>query len=173
MISAQELRAKYDAVVLAVGATQARDLNIPGREASGIHQAMAYLPWGNKQALGQLSAEPPINASGKRVVILGGGDTGADCLGTAIRQGAKSITQIEIMPRPSEERPAHQPWPTYPMVYRVSSAHEEGGEREGDGRRVELHGRGTCRAAGQLPTAGFSLGGRGTGSGASGGSLPS
>lgn len=128
-ISASDLRARYDAVVLAVGATQARDLDIPGRSARGIYQAMEYLPWGNKEALGELSGEPAISAEGKRVVILGGGDTGADCLGTAIRQGAASITQIEIMPRPSEERPAAQPWPTYPMVYRVSSAHEESGER--------------------------------------------
>jgi len=128
-ITASDLRARYDAVVLAVGATQARDLDIPGRSARGIYQAMEYLPWGNKEALGELSGEPAISAEGKRVVILGGGDTGADCLGTAIRQGAASITQIEIMPRPSEERPAAQPWPTYPMVYRVSSAHEESGER--------------------------------------------
>jgi glutamate synthase (NADPH/NADH) small chain len=90
---------------------------------------MEYLPWGNKQALGELATEPEISASGKNVVILGGGDTGADCLGTAIRQGAKSVTQLEIMPRPSDERPSNQPWPTYPMVYRVSSAHEESGER--------------------------------------------
>lgn len=128
-ISAAELRARYDAVVLAVGATQARDLNIPGREAKGVFQAMEYLPWGNKQALNELSEDPAINAEGKNVIILGGGDTGADCLGTAIRQGAASITQIEIMPRPSNERPSSQPWPTYPMVYRVSSAHEEAGER--------------------------------------------
>jgi glutamate synthase (NADPH/NADH) small chain len=90
---------------------------------------MEYLPWGNKQALGEFATEPEISASGKNVVILGGGDTGADCLGTAIRQGAKSVTQLEIMPRPSDERPSNQPWPTYPMVYRVSSAHEESGER--------------------------------------------
>jgi glutamate synthase (NADPH/NADH) small chain len=128
-ITAAELRAKYDAVVLAVGATQWRDLNIPGRENKGVHQAMEYLPWGNQQALSELPGEPPINAHGKHVIILGGGDTGADCLGTAIRQGAASITQIEIMPRPTEERPSSQPWPTYPMVYRVSSAHEESGER--------------------------------------------
>ena len=128
-ITAAELRAKYDAVVLAVGATQWRDLNIPGREFKGIYQAMEYLPWGNQQALNELPSEPPINAQGKHVIILGGGDTGADCLGTAIRQGAASITQIEIMPRPSDERPSSQPWPTYPMVYRVSSAHEESGER--------------------------------------------
>ena len=128
-ITAHALKAKYDAVVLAVGATQWRDLDVPGRELQGIHQAMEYLPWGNKEALGELDGDAPINATGKHVVILGGGDTGADCLGTATRQGAASITQIEIMPRPTEERPSSQPWPTYPMVFRVSSAHEEAGER--------------------------------------------
>ena len=90
---------------------------------------MEYLPWGNKQGLNELTEVSPIDAAGKHVVILGGGDTGADCLGTAIRQGAASVTQLEIMPRPTEERPASQPWPTYPMIYRVSSAHEEAGER--------------------------------------------
>jgi len=85
---------------------------------------MEYLPWGNAQALGEVET-PLINVAGKHVVILGGGDTGADCLGTAIRQGAASVTQLEIMPRPSDERPESQPWPTYPMIYRVSSAHEE------------------------------------------------
>jgi len=128
-ITGSALRSKYDAVVVAIGATNWRDLNIPGREAKGVYQAMEYLPWGNKQALGELEATPEINAAGKNVVILGGGDTGADCLGTAIRQGAKSVTQIEIMPRPTQERPGNQPWPTYPMIYRVSSAHEEAGER--------------------------------------------
>ena len=127
-VTAATLKTKYDAVVLAVGSTQARDLNIPGRELKGIYQAMEYLPWGNKYALNEIS-EPPINAQGKNVVILGGGDTGADCLGTAIRQGAQSITQIEIMPRPTDERPSTQPWPMYPMIYRISSAHEEAGER--------------------------------------------
>ena len=128
-ITGQELRAKYDAIVVAVGATNWRDINVPGRELKGIYQAMEFLPWGNKQGLGQLAGEPPINSAGKHVVILGGGDTGADCLGTSIRQGAASVTQLEIMPRPSEERPSSQPWPTYPMIYRVSSAHEEAGER--------------------------------------------
>ena len=128
-ITGQELRTKYDAVVLAIGATNWRDLSVPGRDFKGIHQAMEYLPWGNKQALGELTIEAPINANGKHVVILGGGDTGADCLGTAIRQGAASVTQLEIMPRPTQERPSSQPWPTYPMIYRVSSAHEEAGER--------------------------------------------
>jgi len=128
-ITGDQLRSKYDAIVLAVGSTNWRDLQVPGRELNGIHQAMEYLPWGNKQGLGELDSTPPINATGKHVVILGGGDTGADCLGTAIRQGAASVTQLEIMPRPTEERPSSQPWPTYPMIYRVSSAHEEAGER--------------------------------------------
>jgi glutamate synthase (NADPH/NADH) small chain len=123
-LTGADLRKKYDAIVLAVGATKWRDLPIPGRELKGIYQAMEFLPWGNKQALGEVET-PPINVHGKHVVILGGGDTGADCLGTSVRQGAASITQLEIMPRPTDERPASQPWPTYPMIYRVSSAHEE------------------------------------------------
>jgi glutamate synthase (NADPH) small chain len=123
-LTGSQLRTKYDAIVLAVGATQWRDLNVPGRELKGIYQAMEFLPWGNRQALGEVET-PEINVSGKHVVILGGGDTGADCLGTSVRQGAASVTQLEIMPRPTEERPAGQPWPTYPMIYRVSSAHEE------------------------------------------------
>ena len=127
-ITGAQLRSKYDAVVIAIGATNWRDINVPGREAIGVYQAMEYLPWGNKQALGEIE-QPLIDAAGKDVVILGGGDTGADCLGTAIRQGAKSVTQLEIMPRPTDERPSNQPWPTYPMIYRVSSAHEEAGER--------------------------------------------
>ena len=123
-ITGHQLHSRYDVVVLALGATQARDLPIPGRELHGIYQAMEYLPWGNRQALGEID-EPHINVSGKHVVILGGGDTGADCLGTAIRQGAASVTQLEIMPRPTNERPSAQPWPMYPMTYRVTSAHEE------------------------------------------------
>ena len=123
-ITGHQLRSRYDVVVLAVGATQARELPIPGRHFQGIYQAMEYLPWGNRQALGEV-ADPAIDVAGKHVVILGGGDTGADCLGTAIRQGAASITQLEILPRPTYERPSAQPWPMYPMIYRVSSAHEE------------------------------------------------
>jgi glutamate synthase (NADPH/NADH) small chain len=123
-LTGSQLRSTYDAIVLAIGATQWRDLPIPGRENKGVYQAMEFLPWGNKQALGEIE-ESPINVAGKHVVILGGGDTGADCLGTSIRQGAASVTQIEIMPRPTDERPSSQPWPTYPMIYRVSSAHEE------------------------------------------------
>lgn len=123
-LTGSQLRTKYDAIVLAVGATQWRDLNVPGRDLKGVYQAMEFLPWGNRQSLGQVE-NPEINVAGKNVIILGGGDTGADCLGTSIRQGAANVTQLEIMPRPTEERPADQPWPTYPMIYRVSSAHEE------------------------------------------------
>ena len=123
-LTGSHLRSKYDAIVLAVGATQWRDINVPGRELKGVYQAMEFLPWGNRQGLGEVQT-PEINVAGKHVVILGGGDTGADCLGTSVRQGAASVTQLEIMPRPTDERPAGQPWPTYPMIYRVSSAHEE------------------------------------------------
>jgi glutamate synthase (NADPH/NADH) small chain len=110
-------------------------LPVPGREHKGIHQAMEYLPLSNKVVEGDYVA-PPITAQGKDVVIIGGGDTGADCLGTATRQGAASVTQLEILPRPTEERPDNQPWPTYPMIYRVSSAHEELGSLKGGGERV-------------------------------------
>ncbi|MBE1501925.1 glutamate synthase (NADPH/NADH) small chain [Amycolatopsis lexingtonensis] len=118
----------HDAVVLAGGATDWRDLPIPGRELDGIHQAMEFLPPANRVASGELE-KSPFDASGLDVVVIGGGDTGADCVGTSHRQGAKSVTQLEIMPKPPETRSDAHPWPTYPMIYRVSSAHEEGGER--------------------------------------------
>jgi glutamate synthase (NADPH) small chain len=127
-ITGSELRERYDAIVLAVGSTIGRELPVPGRELGGIHQAMEYLPQANRVALGR-HVEDQITAKNKHVVIIGGGDTGADCLGTAIRQQPKSIVQLEIMPTPPDERPPNQPWPTYPMIYRVSSAHEEAGER--------------------------------------------
>ena len=127
-VTGDQLREQFDAVVLAGGATAARDLTIPGREFVGIHQAMEFLPLANRVQEGDLDRSP-IHAEGKRVVIIGGGDTGADCLGTSHRQGAISVHQFEIMPRPSESRPAENPWPTWPIVYRTSSAHEEGGER--------------------------------------------
>jgi glutamate synthase (NADPH) small chain len=114
--------------VLAVGSTTPRDLPVPGRELPGVLQAMEYLPQANQAALGHAPADQVV-ATGKHVVVIGGGDTGADCLGTALRQGAASVTQLEIMPRPPLERPDSQPWPTYPMLFRVASAHEEGGER--------------------------------------------
>ncbi|MGA0863913.1 MAG: glutamate synthase subunit beta [Ilumatobacteraceae bacterium] len=122
------LRASHDAIVLACGSTAWRDLSVPGRELKGIHQAMEYLPLANRVQEGDMSS-PSIDAAGKAVVIIGGGDTGADCLGTALRQGARAVVQLEIMPRPPEERSGANPWPQYAMIYRVSSAHEEGGER--------------------------------------------
>jgi glutamate synthase (NADPH/NADH) small chain len=127
-LTGDSLRERYDAVVLAMGSTVARDLPVPGRELGGIHQAMEFLPQANRVALGE-QVEGQIRADGKHVVIIGGGDTGADCLGTSTRQGAASITQLEILPEPPRERPDGQPWPTYPMTFRVSSAHEEAGER--------------------------------------------
>jgi glutamate synthase (NADPH/NADH) small chain len=124
-VTAEELRAEFDAIMLAGGATVSRGLPVPGADADGVHQAMEYLPLSNRVVAeagrSGTVAEPAISARG--------GDTGADCLGTAHRQGAASVTQLEIMPRPPEARPGGQPWPTYPMIFRVSSAHEEGGER--------------------------------------------
>jgi glutamate synthase (NADPH/NADH) small chain len=127
-VTVEQLREEYDAVLLAGGATLGRDLPVEGRDLAGIHLAMEYLVPANRVQEGDLQA-PPISAEGKDVVIIGGGDTGADCLGTAIRQGARSVTQLEIMPRPPQERPDATPWPTWPLIYRTSSAHEEGGER--------------------------------------------
>jgi glutamate synthase (NADPH) small chain len=136
-ITGRELRDRYDAVVLAVGSTVPRDLPVPGRDLTGVLQAMEYLPPANLAALGE-RVDGQVTAEGKDVVIIGGGDTGADCLGTALRQRARSVTQLEIMPRPPEERPTAAPWPTYPMLLRISSAHEEGGERVFAASTVEL-----------------------------------
>ena len=122
------LLATFDSVVLACGATAWRELAVPGRDLGGIHQAMEYLPWANKVQQGDIDASP-INVAGRHVVIIGGGDTGADCLGTAHRQGAASVTQLEIMPQPPTERGGTNPWPQFAMVYKVTSAHEEGGQR--------------------------------------------
>jgi glutamate synthase (NADPH/NADH) small chain len=132
-ITADQLRGDFDAVVLAGGATAWRDLPIPGRDLDGIHQAMEFLPWANRVQQGDdvlgPDGEPPITAKGKKVIIIGGGDTGADCLGTVHRQGATEVHQFEIMPRPPDSRADSTPWPTYPLMFRVSSAHEEGGDR--------------------------------------------
>ena len=150
-ISVEELRSKFDAILLAAGATLPRDLKVPGRDLDGIHFAMEYLPQGNRRCAGDTVPEATlISATGKRVVIIGGGDTGADCLGTAHRQGAASVTQFELLPRPPASRTPDNPWPLWPNIFRVSTAHEEGGERDycistrhfsGDEGRVKrLHG---------------------------------
>ncbi|MEO3812865.1 glutamate synthase subunit beta [Sphaerisporangium sp. B11E5] len=123
-VTAERLREEFDAVVLAGGATAWRDLPVPGREYDGVYQAMEYLPLSNKVQEGDM-ADSPVSAKGKHVVVIGGGDTGADCVGTAVRQGAASITQLEIMPKPPGARPDAQPWPTYPMLFKTESAHEE------------------------------------------------
>ncbi|WP_146842472.1 glutamate synthase subunit beta [Cellulomonas composti] len=127
-ITGDELRSRHDAVLLTVGSTIPRDLPVPGRDLAGVRTAMEYLVPANLAALGQAPVGQPL-ATDRDVVVIGGGDTGADCVGTAVRQGARSITQLEILAEPPHERPAGQPWPTYPQVFRVNSAHEEGGER--------------------------------------------
>ena len=129
-VTGQQLRDRYDAVVLAIGATVPRDLPVPGRELDGVMQAMDFLPPANRVALGE-TVEGQVTAEGKDVIVIGGGDTGADCIGTSHRQGARSVTSLEIMPRPGEERVAGQPWPTYPMIFRVAS-------RARGGRRARL-----------------------------------
>jgi glutamate synthase (NADPH/NADH) small chain len=129
-VPANILRRDFDATLLAGGSTVPRDLAVPGRELAGIHFAMDYLTQQNRRTEGDaVPADQTISAEGQRVVIIGGGDTGADCLGTVIRQGARSVHQFELLPRPPDQRGPDNPWPEWPNVFRVSSAHEEGGER--------------------------------------------
>ena len=127
-VTADYLAKSNDAVVVAIGTPAARDLKIPGRELHGIHLALEYLGGQNRALCGEIAANP-INATGKRVLVIGGGDTGSDCVGTAIRQGAASVTQIEIMPKPPEDRSSSTPWPLWPYMLRTSSSHKEGCER--------------------------------------------
>jgi glutamate synthase (NADPH/NADH) small chain len=132
ILEARSLEAAFDLVLLCIGAREARDLKVPGREHAGIVQALDYLSLQNRALAGEPSAAAgigPITAYGKRVVVIGGGDTGSDCVGTANRQGARSVTQIEVMPKPPEHRPASAPWPLWPTVLKTSSSHLEGGER--------------------------------------------
>jgi glutamate synthase (NADPH) small chain len=129
-VPARRLREEYDAVLLAGGAGHPRDLSVPGRDLHGIHFAMDYLTLQNRRCEGdQIPDDGFITAHGKHVIIIGGGDTGADCLGTAHRQGALSVHQLELLPKPPNERTADNPWPLWPLIFRVSTAHEEGGER--------------------------------------------
>ena len=151
-VSAGTLRGEHDALLLAGGAGWPRDLDVPGRDLRGIHFAMEYLTQQNRRNEGdEVPAAEAVTAKGKRVVIIGGGDTGADCLGTAHRQGAASVAQFELLPRPPDQRGPDNPWPNWPNVFRVSAAHEEGGDRvysvsterfsgTGDGRVARLHG---------------------------------
>ena len=151
-VSARQIQQEYDAMLLAGGAGWPRNLKVPGRELTGIHFAMEYLTQQNRVCEGDTIADSElISASGKHVVIIGGGDTGADCLGTAHRQGAASVSQLELLERPPDTRAADNPWPNWPNIFRVSAAHEEGGDRlyavstqnfSGDttGRVAVLHG---------------------------------
>ena len=151
-VTLEQLNADFDAIVLAGGAGQPRDLPVPGRELNGVHFAMEYLTLSNRRVEGDhIPDDRFISAKGKRVVIIGGGDTGADCLGTVHRQGALSVHQFELLPKPPDARTPDNPWPLWPNVFRVSTAHEEGGERvfsvstqrftgDGEGRVKKLHG---------------------------------
>ncbi len=148
-ITGDDLRVRHDAVVLAIGSRKPRDLMVPGRELTGVHYAMDFLTQQNRRVAGErVPDEGAILATGKHVVVIGGGDTGSDCIGTSHRQGAKSVTSFEIMPRPPEERAMTTPWPQWPLILRTSSSHEEGGTRDwsvsteritGNGRVEELH----------------------------------
>jgi glutamate synthase (NADPH/NADH) small chain len=150
-LSVAELRKNFDAVVLCLGAEHSRDLPVEGRELDGVHYAMDFLPQQNKRCHGdEIDSEVSIDARGKNVIVLGGGDTGSDCVGTSLRQGAKSVTSIELLERPPEEPSGTTPWPMWRMVYRSSSSHDEGGTREfalmtqrisgKDGRVQKIHG---------------------------------
>ena len=150
-VDARDLMDEFDAICLSGGATHSRDLPIPGRELDGIHLAMDFLPPQNKLVAGDdVPEDQVISAAGKRVIILGGGDTGADCLGTVHRHGALSVKQWELLPRPPDTRPPETPWPTWPNIFRTSGAHQEGGDRDysiltkefagEDGRLTALHG---------------------------------
>ena len=150
-VTADELREQFDAVVLTIGSTIPRDLPVPGRELDGVHFAMEYLELRNRFVGGEFPDGTPISAAGKHVVIIGGGDTGADCLGNSHRENPKSITQFELLPEPPPERPDDlTPWPRWPLILRTSGAHEEGGERRysvmtthltgEDGKVKQLHG---------------------------------
>ena len=148
-ITGQDLRAKHDAVLLAIGSRKPRDLAVPGRELPGTHFAMDFLTQQNRRVAGDtVPGAGAILATGKNVIVIGGGDTGSDCIGTSHRQGAKSVTSFEIMPRPPEERAASTPWPQWPLMLRTSSSHDEGGARDwsvsteritGNGRVEQLH----------------------------------
>ena len=156
-VTADDLQRDFDAILLAGGAGKPRDLNVPGRELKGVHFAMEYLTQQNRRCQGDMdgagsgfspTGAPEITAAGKHVVIIGGGDTGADCLGTVHRQGALSVSQLELLPTPPNQRAADNPWPLWPNIFRTSSAHEEGGDRVYAVATTELTGD----ASGQVRT---------------------
>ncbi|HEY3341805.1 MAG TPA: glutamate synthase subunit beta [Anaerolineae bacterium] len=130
-VSADYVRRRFNAICLTVGAMQPRDLNVPGRDLKGVYFALEFLGQSNRRTSGQLNPPAPeISAAGKRVIVIGGGDTGSDCVGTSLRQGALSVQQLELLPRPPESRPEKNPWPQWPLILRASTSHEEGGQRD-------------------------------------------
>ncbi|MFO0570601.1 MAG: glutamate synthase subunit beta [Polyangiaceae bacterium] len=142
-LDAQELVASHDAVCVAIGSRKPRDLTVPGRELAGVHFAMDFLEQQNRRVAGDVVPEErAITATGRDVVVIGGGDTGSDCIGTSHRQGAKSVTSLEILPRPPDERHPSTPWPAWPLVLRTSTSHEEGGSREWSVSTERLSGEG-------------------------------
>jgi glutamate synthase (NADPH/NADH) small chain len=146
-VTGDDLRAQYDAVVLSIGSRKPRDLVVPGRELAGVHFAMDFLTQQNRRVAGDVVPEQgAILATGKNVVVIGGGDTGSDCIGTSHRQGAKSVTSFEIMPRPPDERAGSTPWPMWPLMLRTSSSHEEGGERDFSVSTERITGNGKVEA---------------------------
>ncbi|MBL8714746.1 MAG: glutamate synthase subunit beta [Myxococcales bacterium] len=145
-VRGDQLRAQYDAVLLAGGALVPRDLAAPGRALPGVHFAMEFLTQENRRVASLPVTGEPILATGKHVVVLGGGDTGSDCVGTALRQEAASVTSLELLPRPPDERRAANPWPEWPLIFRTSGSHEEGGERRFGVRTTELVGEERIRA---------------------------
>src|SRR5262249_25573992 len=129
-ISIEELRTTFDAICIAIGSRKARELNIEGRDLDGIHQATLYLEQQNRVVAGEVIPDcERITALGKHAVVIGGGDTGSDCIGTANRQGAMSVTQLELLPPPPKKRSPNEPWPSFPKIFKTSSSHEEGCER--------------------------------------------
>ena len=155
-LSAEWLAKQNDAVIVAIGTPAARDLKIPGRELAGVHLALELLEGQNRFLTGEIDA-PPINAKGKDVLVIGGGDTGSDCVGTSIRHGAKSVTQIEIMPKPPETRDASTPWPLWPYMLRTSSSHKEGCERRWNLNSLRFIGKSAETASVQQQVAGVEV----------------
>jgi glutamate synthase (NADPH/NADH) small chain len=140
-VSVDYVKRRFNAICVTVGAMQPRDLNVPGRDLQGVHFALEFLGQNNRRLSGQpIAPEEEISAAGKRVIVIGGGDTGSDCVGTSLRQGALSVQQLELLPRPPETRPSNNPWPQWPLILRTSSSHEEGGQRDWSVNTVRFKG---------------------------------
>lgn len=141
-VSVEYVRRRFNAICLTIGAMQPRDLNVPGRDLQGVHFALDFLAQNNRRVAGQeIPPEREIHAAGKHVIVIGGGDTGSDCVGTALRQGALSVHQLELLPQPPEDRPESNPWPQWPLILRTSTSHEEGGDRDWSVNTLRFQGQ--------------------------------